>query len=139
MRSRVAPSYGPARGVLYAHDGPGARTRSGGRNPRVPIDAPRPHRDARPVHGRPQRSRSVPFATIAQRINVYAVRDYVSIIDHLVKAWNIAGQSVTGGAARVQDEVCRQAERYERMADRTAVALRRQKPVAFRWLRDRKV
>ena len=31
------------------------------------------------------------------------------------------------------------AERYERMADRTAVALRRQQPVAFRWLRDRKV
>jgi hypothetical protein len=30
-------------------------------------------------------------------------------------------------------------ERYERMADRTAVALRRQQPVAFSWLRDRKV
>jgi acyl-[acyl-carrier-protein] desaturase len=41
---------------------------------------------------------------IAQRINVYTVRDYVSIIDHLVKAWNIAGRSVTGGAARAQDE-----------------------------------
>jgi acyl-[acyl-carrier-protein] desaturase len=79
------------------------------------------------------------FAIIAQRINVYTVRDDVSIIDHLVKAWNSAGRSVTGGAARAQDEVCRQAERYERMADRTAVALRRQKPVAFRWLRDRKV
>ena len=49
----------PARGVLHAHDGRGARTRSGGRHPRVPIDAPRPHRDARPVHGRRQGSRSV--------------------------------------------------------------------------------
>lgn len=42
------------------------------------------------------------FAMIAQRINVYTVRDDVSIIDHL-KAWNIAGRSVTGGAARAQD------------------------------------
>ena len=39
--------------------GRGARTRSGGRHPRVPIDAPRHDRDARPVHGRRQGSRSV--------------------------------------------------------------------------------
>ena len=31
------------------------------------------------------------FAIIAQRINVCTVRDYVSIIDHLVKAWNKRG------------------------------------------------
>jgi Fatty acid desaturase len=35
------------------------------------------------------------FAIIAQRINVSAVRDDVSIIDHL-KAWNITGRSGDG-------------------------------------------
>ena len=36
------------------------------------------------------------FAVVAQRTNVYTVRDYASIIEHLVKAWDIAGRSVTG-------------------------------------------
>src|SRR5512145_8893 len=36
------------------------------------------------------------FAVVAQRTNVYTVRDYASIIEHLVKAWNIAGRTVTG-------------------------------------------
>ena len=57
------------------------------------------------------------FAIVAQRTNVYTVRDYASIIEHLVTAWNIAGRAVTGKAAQAQDELCRQAERYERLAE----------------------
>ena len=79
------------------------------------------------------------FAIVAQRTNVYTVRDYASIIEHLVTAWNIAGRAVTGKAAQAQDELCRQAERYERLADRMAATLEKQPPVAFSWLRDRKV
>ena len=79
------------------------------------------------------------FAIVAQRTQVYTVRDYASIIEHLVTAWNIAGRAVTGKAAQAQDELCRQAERYERLADRTEARLEKQPPVAFSWLRDRKV
>ena len=79
------------------------------------------------------------FAIVAQRACVYTARDYASIIDHLVKAWNIAGRAVAGKAAQAQDELCRQAERYERLADRIAATLEKQPPVAFSWLRDRKV
>src|SRR6187401_1157327 len=79
------------------------------------------------------------FAIVAQRANVYTVRDYASIIEHLVKTWNIAGRTVSGKAAKAQDELCRQAERYERLAERTSVSLERQSPMAFSWLRDRKV
>lgn len=79
------------------------------------------------------------FATVAQRVGVYTVRDYASIIEHLVRTWNIAGRAVSGRAAQAQDEVCRQAERYERLADRMAVTLERQPPVAFSWIRDRQV
>ena len=79
------------------------------------------------------------FAIVAQRTKVYTVRDYASIIEHLVTAWDIAGRSVTGEAARAQDELCRQAERYERLAERTAAALAKQPPGAFSWIRDRTV
>ena len=43
------------------------------------------------------------FAIVAQRTDVYTVRDYASIIEHLVTAWDIAGRAVTGEAARAQD------------------------------------
>jgi acyl-[acyl-carrier protein] desaturase len=79
------------------------------------------------------------FAIVAQRINVYTLRDYASIIGHLVTAWDIAGRAVTGEAARAQDELCREAERYERLAERTAAALAKQPPRAFSWIRDRAV
>ena len=78
------------------------------------------------------------FAIVAQRANVYTVRDYASIIEHLVKTWNIAGRAVSGTAARAQDDLCRQAERYERLAERTSATLEKQPPVAFSWLRGRK-
>jgi acyl-[acyl-carrier-protein] desaturase len=79
------------------------------------------------------------FAIVAQRTQVYTVRDYATIIEHLVAAWNIAGRAVTGKAAQAQDELCRQAERFARLADRMAATLEKQPPVAFSWLRDRQV
>jgi acyl-[acyl-carrier-protein] desaturase len=79
------------------------------------------------------------FAIVAQRASLYTARDYASIIEHLVRTWDIAGRTVTGKAAQAQDELCRQAERYERLADRTAAAVEKHPPVAFSWIRDRKV
>ena len=79
------------------------------------------------------------FAIVAQRANVYTVRDYASIIEHLVRTWNIAGRAVTGKAAQAQDDLCRQAERYARLAERTSATLQKQPPVAFSWIHDRKV
>jgi acyl-[acyl-carrier-protein] desaturase len=79
------------------------------------------------------------FAIVAQRANVYTVRDYAAIIEHLVKTWNITGRAVTGKAAQAQDDLCRQAERYERLAERTSASLEKQPAVAFSWLRDRAV
>jgi acyl-[acyl-carrier-protein] desaturase len=78
------------------------------------------------------------FAIVAQRAGVYTARDYASIIEHLVTTWNIAGRAVTGPAARAQDDLCRQAERFARLAERTSATLGTQPPVAFSWIRDRK-
>ena len=78
------------------------------------------------------------FAIVAQRTGVYTMRDYASIIEHLVATWNIAGRAVTGAAARAQDDLCRQADRYTRLADRMSAALDRQPRVPFSWIHGRR-
>jgi len=78
------------------------------------------------------------FAVVAQRANVYTVGDYAAIIAHLVKTWDIAGRSVAGEAAQLQEELCRQSERYLRLVDRTAAAMAKQPARTFSWIRDRK-
>jgi acyl-[acyl-carrier protein] desaturase len=74
------------------------------------------------------------FAAASQRLGVYAARDYAGIIGHLMGAWGIAGLSVTGKAARAQDYLCRQAERYERHADEIAEGLVSRPSVGFAWI-----
>jgi len=79
------------------------------------------------------------FAVIAQRTGVYTIHDYADIIDHLVKTWNIAGRSVSGKAAKAQDYICRQAERYGHFAEEIIANIKAQPPVAFSWIHDRKI
>jgi len=79
------------------------------------------------------------FAIIAQRVGVYTIHDYASIIDHLVKTWNIAGRSVSGKAAKAQEYVCRQSDRYLRFADEMTAAIKAQPPIAFSWIHGRKI
>lgn len=79
------------------------------------------------------------FATVAQRLEVYTVHDYAQIIDHLVKTWRIAERSVTGPAAKAQDYLCRQAERYANFADKIRDFQAARPPVSFSWIYDRKV
>ena len=79
------------------------------------------------------------FAIVAQRAGVYTVHDYASIIDHLVKTWEIATRSVSGSAAKSQDWLCRQSEKYLRFADEIAASLKDKPATPFAWIHDRKV
>ena len=79
------------------------------------------------------------FAVIAQRTGVYTVYDYAAIIDHLVKIWNIAGRAVSGPAAKAQEYLCRQSERYIAFADEIKASLTAQPAIAFSWIHDRKI
>ncbi len=79
------------------------------------------------------------FAVVAQRMGVYTVHDYAAIIDHLVKTWDIAGQCVTGDAARAQEYLCRLCARYLSHSDEIAAFQLRQPAVEFSWIYDRKV
>ena len=79
------------------------------------------------------------FAIVAQRSGVYTVHDYAAIIEHLVKTWDIATLVVTGPAARAQEYLCRQAERYTSFADEIKSNLTDQPAMAFSWIYDRSV
>jgi acyl-[acyl-carrier-protein] desaturase len=79
------------------------------------------------------------FAIVAQRLGVYSVADYASIVSHLVKTWNIAARSLSGKAARAQEFLCKHAERVERQGEQVAERLAAQPRVPFSWIYDRSV
>jgi len=78
------------------------------------------------------------FAVVAQRVGVYTVHDYAGIIEHLVRTWGVGERSVAGSAAKAQEWLCRQAEKYLRCADEVAARVAAQGPRAFAWIHDRK-
>ena len=74
------------------------------------------------------------YAAVAQRSGVYTTVDYASIIRHLNAAWGLEGRSFTGKAARAQDYLCRQPERYENLAAEIEGRVAEQGPVPFSWV-----
>jgi acyl-[acyl-carrier-protein] desaturase len=79
------------------------------------------------------------FASVTQRIGVYTFKDYGEIISHLNEAWDIPHRSVSGKAAKAQEYICRQPERYERLADDIGSRVAEQPSVRFSWIHDRPV
>lgn len=77
------------------------------------------------------------FADVSQRTGAYTARTYAEIIGHLVGAWGVADLSVHGPAAKAQDYLCRQPERYETLADEIADRAAERPPVRFAWIRGR--
>jgi len=79
------------------------------------------------------------FAVVAQRSLAYTVHDYASILTHLVDEWKVASREVSGKAAKAQEYLCRQDERYASLADGVAEHLQAQPKRKFSWIHDRKV
>lgn len=79
------------------------------------------------------------FAGAAQRTGAYTSRDYAAIIRHLNAAWGLETRSFSGNAAKAQDYLCRQPERYEDLADEIGGRIADQPPVRFSWLNGRTV
>ena len=77
------------------------------------------------------------FATVAQRTNVYTVRDYADILAHLVETWDLANRPVTGKAARAQQDLCQQPARYHALAEQVEQRLAAEPRRAFAWIHDR--
>ncbi len=79
------------------------------------------------------------FAAVTQRLGVYTATDYTQIIGHLNEAWGIGKRSVTGKAAKAQDYLCRQPERYESLSGAIAEGVAEQPPAHFSWIHGRQV
>lgn len=76
------------------------------------------------------------FSAITQKIGVYTTWDYASIIEHLVSLWKI--ESLTGikdGVAKAQEYLCKLADRYKRIAERTKVP----EEINLLWLNNNKL
>jgi acyl-[acyl-carrier-protein] desaturase len=79
------------------------------------------------------------FAIVAQRLGVYTIHDYTSILVHLIKAWDIGSLPVSGAAARAQDYICDLPMKYERVADEVETRMVDHVKVPFSWIKGRSV
>jgi acyl-[acyl-carrier-protein] desaturase len=77
------------------------------------------------------------YSEVTQRIGVYSARDYAAIIGHLNEAWGVATRSLSGNAAKAQDYICRQPERYALLAGEIAERLDDRPPARFAWLNQK--
>ena len=77
------------------------------------------------------------FSNVAQRLEVYTVKDYADIIKNLVDGWNIPSlKGLSDTAAKAQDYLCGLSERYQALANRFSFAGESE---SFSWIYDRKV
>ncbi|MDR3621375.1 MAG: acyl-ACP desaturase [Paludisphaera borealis] len=78
------------------------------------------------------------YSHVTQRTGIYTTTDYAAIISHLNKAWNIGSLSLTGKAAKAQDYICNQPQRYENLAPELEARSKSEPAASFAWIRDRK-
>ena len=77
------------------------------------------------------------FSKVAQKLEVYTVKDYSEIINNLVKGWNIEKlHGLSGIAAKAQDYLCTLSERYLALANRFSFGGTNEK---FSWIFNREV
>ena len=79
------------------------------------------------------------FAVVSQRTGAYTSLTYAEIIEHLVATWGIAHRSLTGKAAKAQDYLCQQADRYKFFADEITEKLSKQPQTNFTWIHGGRV
>jgi len=79
------------------------------------------------------------YAVVSQRIGAYTVQTYAKIIRHLIDAWNIPNLSLSDKAAKAQDYLCQQPDRYDRFAEEIESSLAKQPKVRFSWIHDAQV
>ncbi len=79
------------------------------------------------------------FATVAQRLGVYTVQDYIAILDHLLANWEVASLPVAGPAAAAQEFLCTLGQRLAKIAEASAKKHAPKPPLACSWIHGREV
>ncbi|MFZ0454350.1 MAG: acyl-ACP desaturase [Ignavibacteriaceae bacterium] len=76
------------------------------------------------------------FSNVAQRIEIYTIKDYANIIKNLVERWNISTiKGLSGAAAKAQDYLCTLSERYAAASNRLTFNIPHE---SFSWINDRR-
>jgi acyl-[acyl-carrier-protein] desaturase len=79
------------------------------------------------------------FSNVAQRIGIYTIFDYASIVRHLVNTWKVPTLALAGNAAAAQEWLCGHAEQVESNGERATAEAAKQPPAKFSWIHDRTV
>lgn len=81
------------------------------------------------------------FAAVAQSLGIYTAEDYVNIIHKLVGRWKILDLSLSGEAAKAQDNLAKFTPEYgERLNKTLTKRLKKQSPAPkFSWIHNRTV
>lgn len=82
------------------------------------------------------------YASVAQRCGVYTALDYASIMNHLIKVWNVESLTdLSSEAQQAQEFVCQLPARIHRLAERSQSRAKRDSPrrKPFSWIHRREV
>lgn len=82
------------------------------------------------------------FSSARYSRGTYTAYDYASIMDHLIKRWEIADvEGLSGEAAEAQEYLMKQPARIRRLADFAAAKAKKKEPIeeSFSWIFGRKV
>jgi acyl-[acyl-carrier-protein] desaturase len=82
------------------------------------------------------------FSEVAQRLEVYTAADYASIMEHLIKRWDVPNRSgLSGEAAKEQEYLMGLPKRIRKLAERAAARKKKDKTKhgSFSWVYDRPV
>lgn len=85
------------------------------------------------------------YSEVAERAGVYTAFDYVEIMEHLVKRWDVEHRIVTGEAQAAQDYLMEQPARFRKLITfanrKKSASLAKAGPVKekFSWIFNREV
>eukprot|EP00891_Asterochloris_glomerata_P004275 jgi/Astpho2/4275/Aster-05224 len=82
------------------------------------------------------------FSSVAEATGTYTAKDYLGILEHLLKRWNVGNLTgLSSEAAEAQDRVCNLPARYRKLSDRAEArrAKAAVKHTPFSWIYDRPV
>ncbi|MDA1195006.1 MAG: acyl-ACP desaturase [Planctomycetota bacterium] len=78
------------------------------------------------------------FSDVGSRIGVYTLRDYADNVEGFIQELELEKiENLDGASEKRRDEICAMPARYRRQAE--VLDKQRQRPIPFRWLRDRVV
>ncbi|XP_058091216.1 stearoyl-[acyl-carrier-protein] 9-desaturase, chloroplastic-like [Magnolia sinica] len=81
------------------------------------------------------------YSTVAERMGVYTVRDYVDIVEFFVARWKVdkIAMGLSGEGRRAQDYLCNLATRIKKIEERAVARAKKSWVIPFSWVFNKEV